>query len=87
MKKFSCRRFFEKAVKSGPDKEKIAEKFFADEDKMKPCDFEQCEDEIGFAPEKHLINNHGFLEKAPYKNKRSLEVELCKLVEKYLPDS
>ncbi len=85
MRKFSCSHFFSKVNKSENSREKILEKFYVNDNGFtQPCSFEQSENEIDFAPEKHLINEHGFISAAPEKIRRNLEVQLCRLIEESL---
>lgn len=84
MKKFSCEHFFS-GIGRDRNSEKLLKKFYVAQD-SKPvgCDYEKRDTEIDFSPEKHLMNVHGFLADAPGNLKRGLEIELCKIIEKYL---
>jgi hypothetical protein len=82
LKIFSCKYFFESTRK-----EKTFKKFgISTKNNPVPCnpDFQQREGENGYSPDKHLIEVHGFLYNIPEKDKRSLEIELCKIIEKNL---
>ena len=84
MKKFSCEHFFSGFSKDR-NLEKLLKKFYVtQENNFYGCDYEKSDTEIDFSPEKHLMNIHGFLADAPVNIKRGLEIELCKIVEKYL---
>jgi hypothetical protein len=78
LKKFSCQDFLKNL-----DKEAAMKKFYLSGKKLVPCkpDFVQEEESGEFAPERHLMEVHGFLAGAPQHNKRQLEIELCRLIE------
>jgi len=76
---FSCRNFFNVI-----DKDAVFKKFHVKADNNAgPCepDFMQPENDENYSPEMHLIKVHGFLSDIPGKSKRTLEIELCRLIE------